>query len=88
MKDISFQLGGEIDDLFLCLGSVQNNKALLSCYISKDLVSKKDFHAGKIIKDMGKFIRGGGGGQAFFATAGGSNPDGIEDALNHIKTIL
>lgn len=88
MKDLAFQLGGEIEDLFLLLASRQNEKAILSCYISKDLVAKHDYHAGKIVKALGKFIQGGGGGQPFFATAGGKNTDGISKALVEVKSFI
>ncbi|MCF6307544.1 MAG: alanine--tRNA ligase [Flavobacteriaceae bacterium] len=88
IKDLSFELGGEIDNLFLLLGTKQNGKALLSCYISKDLVASKTLDAGKIIRDLGKYIQGGGGGQPFFATAGGKNPDGIAEALVQGKTYI
>ena len=88
MKDVAFQLGGEIDDLFLLLASDQDGKAILSCYISKDLVAEKDYNAGKIVRELGRFIKGGGGGQPFFATAGGKNPDGISEALEHVKSYI
>ncbi len=88
MKDLAFQLGGEMDNLFLVLGSNQNGKAILSCYISKNLVEEKSYNAGKIIRELGKHIQGGGGGQAFFATAGGKNPDGIPKALEEVKSYL
>jgi alanyl-tRNA synthetase len=54
---------------------------LLSCYISKVLVSDQQKDAGAIVRNLGKHIQGGGGGQAFFATAGGKNPEGITAAL-------
>jgi alanyl-tRNA synthetase len=88
MKDLAFQLGGEINDLFLLLASKQNGKALLSCYISKDLVSKNDYNAGKIVRELGKFIQGGGGGQPFFATAGGGKPEGIPQVLEQVKSYI
>jgi alanyl-tRNA synthetase len=88
MKDLSFELGGEIDNLFLLLGSSQNNKALLSCYISKDLASEKGLNAGTIVRELGKFINGGGGGQPFYATAGGKDPNGIDEALSKGKDYL
>lgn len=81
IKDLAFQLGNEYDNLFLLFGTEQKGKALLSCYISKELVAKKELHAGKIVKELGKHIQGGGGGQPFFATAGGKNPAGVEEAL-------
>ena len=88
IKDISFELGGEIDNLFLLLGTNQNGKALLSCYISKNLVASKNLDAGKIIRELGTYIQGGGGGQPFFATAGGKNPDGLSEALSKGKDYI
>ena len=88
IKDISFELGGEIDNLFLLLGTNQNGKALLSCYISKSLVASKNLDAGKIIRELGTYIQGGGGGQPFFATAGGKNPDGLSEALSKGKDYI
>lgn len=81
IKDVAFQLGGEVENLFLVLASDQKGKALMSCYISKDLVKEKDLNAGQIIRELGKHIQGGGGGQPFFATTGGKNPEGIAQAL-------
>ena len=88
IKDISFELGGEFDNLFLLLGTNQNGKALLSCYISKGLVTSKNLDAGKIIRELGTYIQGGGGGQPFFATAGGKNPDGLSEALSKGKDYI
>ena len=88
IKDISFELGGEFDNLFLLLGTNQNGKALLSCYISKGLVTSKNLDAGKIIRELGKYIQGGGGGQPFFATAGGKNPYGLSEALSKGKDYI
>ena len=81
IKDVCFELGSQFDNLFLLFGAENNGKAILSCYISKELVASKDFNAGTIVRELGKYIQGGGGGQAFFATAGGKNPAGIEEAL-------
>jgi len=86
MKEISFQLGGEIDDLIILLGSQHQGKALLSCYVAKNLTDQ--LRAGNIIKQLSKHIQGGGGGQDFFATAGGKNPDGIQDALEKVREII
>ena len=66
----------------------QNEKALLSCYISKELVAKKGLDAGKVVSELGKYIQGGGGGQPFFATAGGKNPEGIQKALDLAKSFI
>ena len=88
IKDLAFELGGELDNIFVVFGAENNGKALLSCYISKNLVEEKGLNAGQVVRELGKHIQGGGGGQAFFATAGGKNPQGIEEALSHAKTYL
>lgn len=88
IKDLSFQLGDELDDLFLLFGTEQNGKALLSCFISKNLVAEKELNAGKIVRELGKYIQGGGGGQPFFATAGGKNPAGLNEALQKAEAFI
>lgn len=85
IKDLSFEMGQNKDNLFLLFGTEQNGKALLSCYISKELVASKNLNAGTIVRELGKHIQGGGGGQPFFATAGGKNPAGIAEALEKAK---
>ena len=85
IKDLAFEMGGQVDNLFLLLASENDGKAVLSCYISKDLVAEKDLNAGTIVRELGKYIQGGGGGQPFFATAGGKNPAGIPEALEKVK---
>ena len=87
IKDLAFQLGNEVNDLFFIAGSKTNGKAMLTIYISKNIVTEK-LDAGKIVRELGKLIDGGGGGQAFFATAGGKNPEGIKDALVKAKDYL
>ncbi len=88
IKDLSFEMGQNKDNLFLLFGTEQNGKALLSCYISKELVASKDLNAGTIVRELGKYIQGGGGGQPFFATAGGKNPAGIQEALEKATVYL
>ena len=88
IKDLAFQLGEEMDDLFLLFGTEQNGKALLSCYISKSLVKDKDLNAGQIVRELGKYIQGGGGGQPFFATAGGKKPEGLNEALQKAESFI
>ncbi len=88
IKDLCFELGKDKQDAFILLGSEANGKALLSCYISKELVATKDLNAGKVVRELGKHIQGGGGGQAFFATAGGKNPAGLEKALEAAKDLI
>ena len=88
MKDLAFDLGQNKDALFLVLASSKGGKPLLSCYISKELVAAKDLNAGTIVRELGKYIQGGGGGQSFFATAGGKNTDGIAAALKAAREMI
>ncbi|MDH7447680.1 alanine--tRNA ligase [Aquimarina sp. 2201CG14-23] len=88
IKDLSFEIGGEVENAFMLFGADNNGKALLSCYISKNLVEEKGLNAGQVVRELGKYIQGGGGGQPFFATAGGKNPDGIAEALDKAKQYL
>ena len=85
IKDIAFQLRGEIKDnlLFVC-GSVEDNKPTLTVIISDNLVKDNSLNAGKMIREAAKLIQGGGGGQPHFATAGGKNVDGLGEAVNKL----
>ena len=88
LKDLAFELGQNRQNLFLLLASEQEGKVLLSCYISKPLVAAKELNASQIVRELGKLIQGGGGGQAFFATAGGKNPKGIPEVLSKFREYL
>ena len=88
IKDLSFELGQAFDSAVLLFGSEQNGKALLSCYVSKGLVTAKDLNAGTIVRELGRYIQGGGGGQPFYATAGGKHPDGLKEALEKAKSYI
>ena len=82
-KDLAYELGSELTNLYVVLGSNANDKPMLTCYVSKEIVEAKGLNAGQIVRELGKYIQGGGGGQAFFATAGGKNPAGMEEAIRH-----
>ena len=88
LKDVAFELGNQFNNLFLLFGTEQKGKALLSCYISKELVTSKGLNAGQVVRELGKYIQGGGGGQPFFATAGGKNPEGILEALDKAQSYI
>ena len=74
--------------MFLVLGAEVNGKPSLTIVISEELSKTKDLHAGNIIREAAKEMRGGGGGQPFFATAGGSDVAGIEAAIAKAKNFL
>jgi alanyl-tRNA synthetase len=88
IKDLAFQLKAQVENLFLVLGAEVNGKPSLTIVISENLSKEKDLHAGNIIREAAKEMRGGGGGQPFFATAGGSDVAGIGAAIAKAKSFL
>lgn len=88
IKNLSFDLGKKYKNLFLVFGSKNDEKAILTCYVSKEIVESNNLNAGTIVRELGKYIQGGGGGQPFFATAGGKNPGGIKEALEKAKDYI
>jgi len=81
IKDMAFQLKGEIENLFFITAANINGKVNLTIIISDNLVKDRGLNAGQIIREIAKEVKGGGGGQAGFASAGGSDASGIENAL-------
>jgi alanyl-tRNA synthetase len=88
LKNLSFQLKTEVENLFCVLGCVLNEKPMLSVIISDNLVKEKALHAGNIIKELAKEIKGGGGGQPFYATAGGNDVNGLQAAIEKAKLLV
>jgi alanyl-tRNA synthetase len=88
IKNLAFKLTKENDNLLLVLASKADGKAMLTVAVSEQLSKNKDLHAGKIVKELAVEISGGGGGQAFFATAGGKDISGIPKALSKAKSFL
>ena len=88
VKDMAFAMKSQLDNLFLVLGFESDGKVNLSVMVAENLVVEKGLDAGKIIREIAKEIQGGGGGQAFFATAGGKNPAGLENAFAKAKTFI
>jgi len=88
IRNIAFELKKEMGNLFMVLGTQQEGKALLTIMLGDELV-KKGMNAKTIINDLAKEIQGGGGGQDFYATAGGKNPGGLKNAFEKArKTVL
>ncbi|MFY7989494.1 MAG: alanine--tRNA ligase [Fluviicola sp.] len=85
VKDLLFQLKGETNRLVAVIGSTDADKCAISIFIDESLVAEKGWNAGAMVKAVGPHIQGGGGGQAFFATAGGKLASGIDAALTEIK---
>ncbi len=86
MKNVSFAIRKE-ENLVMVLAATVGDKALLTVMLTDDLVAN-GMNAGEMIREIAKEIEGGGGGQPFFATAGGANPSGIAAALEKAKEII
>ena len=88
MKTLVYNLESELSNAVVLLGNSTDNKVQLMLKISDELVESKSYDAGAMIRELAKEVKGGGGGQKFFATAGGSDPSGLDNALNKIESLL
>jgi len=88
IKDIAYQLKGETSNFVGIFGGVEDDKCSLTIIIDETLAKEKGLDAGKIIREISKHIQGGGGGQAFFATAGGKNKQGVDKAIEEFRTLV
>ncbi|HPX75571.1 MAG TPA: alanine--tRNA ligase [Bacteroidales bacterium] len=85
LKEICSQIRGEVSQFACVLATAIEDKPSLIIAFSENLTKEKSLNAGTLIRETAKFIQGGGGGQAFVATAGGKNPNGISQALEFAK---
>ncbi len=88
IKDLLYEVRSQVDNLFMVIGAEVKGKPSLSIIISDNLVKDKNLNAGTIMRDIAKEIQGGGGGQPFYANAGGNDLTGISKALEKAKTYL
>jgi len=88
LKTLAFSLRDSVDNLFLVLAADLEGKPNLSVMISENLIKDRNYNAGNIVRELAKSIQGGGGGQAFFATAGGKNSEGLQEAIDKGRTII
>ena len=88
VKDIAFQLKGEYEKVVFIAGGVSADKPYLTIMVSNNLVDDFGLNAGQIVRDAAQEIKGGGGGQPFFATAGGSYPEGVEKAIEKAEKLI
>ena len=84
-KNLVFKLRESVPSKLLCvIGSTGGNKPLLSVMLSDDMVKEHNLNAGAMIKEAAKLIKGGGGGQPHYASAGGKDLDGISVAVDKV----
>lgn len=88
IKNLLFDLRNQVNNLFCVVGAEVKGKPSISVIISDNLVKDKSLDAGKIVREVAKEINGGGGGQAFYAQAGGSKPEGLEAAIKKARTFI
>jgi alanyl-tRNA synthetase len=88
VKTLAFQLEKEVENAFVLLASENDGKPLLTLIINQELATAKDLNAGKIIRELAREIKGGGGGQAHFATAGGKDPEGLDRAVTKVGEMV
>lgn len=88
VKNLAYQLKDIVPNLFLVLAADFDGKPSLTVMIAENLVKEKGLHAGNIVKELAKEVKGGGGGQPFFATAGGSDISGLDNALAKAKSFV
>ncbi|WP_270089650.1 alanine--tRNA ligase [Sphingobacterium sp. SYP-B4668] len=88
LKTLAYALKGAIDNLFLVLGANFDGKPSIAVVVSEHLSKERGLNAGSIVRELAKEIDGGGGGQPFFATAGGKNASGLGNAIAKAKTYL
>ncbi len=88
LKDISFNIIRDSENIVLVLGTNNKGKAFISVAISENLIKDQGLNAGNLVKEISKEIQGGGGGQAHYASAGGKNPQGINRAIEKAKEII
>jgi alanyl-tRNA synthetase len=88
IKNMLFELKNEVPSLLCVLAAEINHKPSVSVIISDNLVKEKNLNAGAIVKELAKEIKGGGGGQAFYAQAGGSDLSGLPKVIEKAQGIF
>ncbi|HYG14928.1 MAG TPA: alanine--tRNA ligase-related protein, partial [Bacteroidia bacterium] len=88
VKNLAFALRNEVDSLFLVTAAEIGGKPNISVMISDNLVKERGLDAGKIVRELAKLVKGGGGGQPFYATAGGSDINGLDAVVAAAKDHL
>ncbi|HEY9489699.1 MAG TPA: alanine--tRNA ligase, partial [Chryseosolibacter sp.] len=88
LKNIAYALRNQFDDLLLVLAADVDQKPQVTVMIGEKLMETKKFHAGNMVKELAREIEGGGGGQPFFATAGGKNLNGLNGVLEKARKMI
>ncbi len=87
LKKISFELKSQFERLFMVLAAEIDGKPQISVVVAEPLIEEKKLHAGNLVRELAKEIKGGGGGQPFFATAGGKDLNGLDNVLEKARLV-
>ena len=87
IKDLAYALRAKVNDLVMVLGNVTNDKPTLTIMLGDEIVAK-GVDAGAVVREAAKLINGGGGGQKHYATAGGKNVDGLQEAIDKAVALI
>ncbi len=87
MKNLAYTLRDKASNMVMAIGCVTDGKPMLAVMLGDDIVAR-GADAGAVVREAAKAIDGGGGGQKFFATAGGKNPDGLQKAIDSAVEII
>jgi len=88
LKQVAYELRNQFSNLFMVLAADIDGKPQVAVMLGDEVVAQQKFHAGNMIKELAKEIQGGGGGQPFFATAGGKDLSGLDRVLVKAKQML
>ena len=84
-KDLVFKVRQNFPEMLVCvLGTLHEGKPMLNVMLSEDMVKEYNLNAGQLVREAAKLIKGGGGGQPHFASAGGKDPDGLSSAVDKV----
>jgi len=88
LRTLAYDLRNKVENLYLVLAARINGKPQIAVMFSNNIVEEKGLDAGKMVRELAKEIKGGGGGQAFYATAGGKDVNGIDQVLAKANAML
>ena len=88
LKNIAYGLRNQFEDLLMILAADIDSKPQVAVMIGEKLAQTNKYHAGNMVKELAREIDGGGGGQPFFATAGGKNINGLNAVIEKAKTLI
>lgn len=88
LKNIAFEIKAKVDNLFMVLAADVAGKPQITVMFSDNLVEEKNLNAAEVVKELAKEIKGGGGGQKFYATAGGKDMEGLDRVIAKAKSLI